>query len=264
MNQEIIRAIRKKKRLWKRDKFKLDKTEYKEQEKKTRNLIRNSKRNFEKKLASGSRGNKKPFYSYVRQKTKSRQAVGPLKENGAQVSGNIEMATLLNKCFGEVFMRENLSNIPVVEDLTMDSMLTDVKITVATVRKKINSLRREAAAGPDNIGLVILLELQYELAPLLAHLFRRTLVEGRVPTDWKTANVTPIFKKGSRSDPGNYRPVSLTSVCCKLMESVMRDAITDHLAVNKLISPSQHSFTKNRSCATNILEFLETVTRTLR
>ena len=74
-------------------------------------------------------------------------------------------------------------------------------------------------------------------------------------------NVTPIFIKGSKGDPGNYRPVSLTSVCCKMMESIIRDAITEHLDLNKLINASQHGFSKGRSCATNLLEFLDKVTK---
>ena len=78
-----------------------------------------------------------------------------------------------------------------------------------------------------------------------------------MPGDWKLANVTPIYKKGSKSEPGNYRPVSLTSVCCKLLESIMRDAITSHLDYSNLINRSQHGFLKGRSCATNLLEFLE-------
>ena len=85
--------------------------------------------------------------------------------------------------------------------------------------------------------------------------------EGRVPEDWKMENVTPIFKKGSKGDPGKYRPVSLTSVCCKMMESIIRDAITEHLDMNKLINASQHGFSKGRSCATNLLEFLDKVTK---
>ena len=92
-------------------------------------------------------------------------------------------------------------------------------------------------------------------------MFQRSLAEGAVPLDWKKANVTPIFKKGSKHVPGNYRPVSLTSVACKVMESVMRDAITAHLARNKLIRNSQHGFTRGRSCATNLLEFLEKATK---
>ena len=75
---------------------------------------------------------------------------------------------------------------------------------------------------------------------------------GDVPSDWRHANVTPIFKKGVKSNPGNYRPISLTSIPCKLFESLIKDGITEHLSVNALISASQHGFTKSKSCLTNL------------
>jgi hypothetical protein len=84
--------------------------------------------------------------------------------------------------------------------------------------------------------------------------------EGVVPANWRDANVTPIFKKGAKSSPSNYRPVSLTSVSCRVMESLIRDAVTAHLTANKLIKNSQHGFLKDRSCVTNLLEFLEEAT----
>ena len=82
-----------------------------------------------------------------------------------------------------------------------------------------------------------------------------------MPPDWKRANITPIFKKGSKGSPGNYRPVSLTCVLCKTMESLLRDAIVKHLAKYQLIHPSQHGFMKGRSCLTNLLEYLEELTK---
>ena len=69
-----------------------------------------------------------------------------------------------------------------------------------------------------------------------------------------------IFKKGSKASPGNYRPVSLTCVPCKIMESIMKDDLMAHLDRNKLIASSQHGFMKQRSCTTNLLEFLDRVT----
>ena len=86
---------------------------------------------------------------------------------------------------------------------------------------------------------------------------------GEVPSDWKIANVTPIFKKGSKSKTENYRPVSLTSVPCKLMESIIRDKVVNHLTINHLIKSSQHGFMKHKSVTTNLLEFLEKVTATV-
>ena len=77
----------------------------------------------------------------------------------------------------------------------------------------------------------------------LTSIFIKFLQEGVVPADWKLANVTPIFKKGSKSVPGNYRPVSLTCVICKVMEALVKDDIVEHLAKNSLIWSSQHGFT---------------------
>ena len=84
-----------------------------------------------------------------------------------------------------------------------------------------------------------------------------------MPADWKCGNITPIFKKGPKSNPGNYRPVSLTSIPCKLLESIIKDKVTQHLYDNCLINSSQHGFMRKRSCLTNLLEFFERVTKEL-
>jgi hypothetical protein len=134
-----------------------------------------------------------------------------------------------------------------------------VRITEWEVRKKIRKLRKEAAAGPDEIGPRLLQELEDELARPLTWIFRTSLETGDVPMDWRTANVTPIYKKGAKKDPGNYRPVSLTSVCCKVMESVLRDKMMGYLTQNNLIGDTQHGLLNSKSCCTNLLEFMEVV-----
>jgi hypothetical protein len=98
--------------------------------------------------------------------------------------------------------------------------------------------------------------------PLLL-IYSKSLQEGKVPKDWKRANVSAIFKKDSKELAGNYRPVSLTSNVCKVLESIIKDSIIKHLADNLLINDSQHGFVKGRSCLTNLLEFLEDVTNSL-
>ena len=88
-----------------------------------------------------------------------------------------------------------------------------------------------------------------------------SLKEGIVPSEWKEANITQLFKKGSRKKPENYRPVSLTSVVCKLLETLIRDHMVEFLVKNKLINTSHHGFLKARSCLTNLLCFLEEITK---
>ena len=86
-------------------------------------------------------------------------------------------------------------------------------------------------------------------------MFSRSLKTGVVPINWKDAGVTPLFKNGKKSDVRNYRPVSMTCLVCKVMESILKDAIMAHLEKYELIRDSQHGFTKGRSCLTNLLEF---------
>ena len=83
---------------------------------------------------------------------------------------------------------------------------------------------------------------------------------GVVPQEWKEARVSPLFKKGKRDKPENYRPVSLTSIVGKILESIIKDNLVEHLDRHRLIRNSQHGFTKSKSCLTNILSFMESVT----
>ena len=84
-------------------------------------------------------------------------------------------------------------------------------------------------SGVDGIHPSLLRDLSEQLSGPLSILFRRTLDEGMVHTDWRVANVTPLYKKGNTSTPGNYRPVSLTPVVCKLLESIIKDVIMENL-----------------------------------
>ena len=88
-----------------------------------------------------------------------------------------------------------------------------------------------------------------------ARVFNLSLKEGVVPFEWKEANIIPLFKKGSRNKSENYRPVSLTSVTCKLLERLIKDHMVDFLVKHKLLNSSQHGFLKARSCLTNVMFF---------
>ena len=102
---------------------------------------------------------------------------------------------------------------------------------------------------------------QLILCAPFAAVFRKSMDEGVVPDDWRKGNITPIFKSGSRMAAGNYRPVSLTCIICKLMESIVRDNIVLHLLKYELIKSSQHGFMAQKSCQTNLIEYLNTLTK---
>ena len=105
--------------------------------------------------------------------------------------------------------------------------------------------------------------VQTQVAKPLSIIFNKSLQDGTVPQDWKLATVCPIFKKGDRSDPSNYRPVSLTSVPCKVLESIIRDELSSHLEKKGFYNNCQHGFVKGWSTLTNLLETLESWTNLL-
>ena len=264
MTGDILREIRRKRRQWKKAKVggEEDRAEYEDTAKKLKKMIRNAKRNMEKKLATERYYNSKPFYNYIKKKSTTRSTIGPLINNqGDTVSEEEEIAEELNEYFASVFTREDLTSVPDPAPMRSRTKLRGTWISTEKVRKKINKLKKHGAAGPDGIRPQLLQQCADEISPVLAMIGRKSLGTGTVPEEWKKANVVPIYKKGSKSSPANYRPVSLTSVCCKVIESIIKDDLVAHLKTNKLISPSQHGFTKNRSCATNLLEFLEDITR---
>ena len=263
LTQNVLRAIRRKKRLWRRARDGVEVEEYREEEKRVRNLIRAAKKNFEKRLADGAGKDgvkKRQFFSYVRQRTKTRPSIGPLKDkDGNIVREDQDMATLLNSFFASTFTREDLNQIPQPTVFPGPPVET-IQITEAKVRAGIRKLKKGSAAGPDSLGPQLLQELMEVIIRPLTSIMKSSLEEGTVPTDWRTANVTPIFKKGVKSSPGNYRPVSLTTVCCRLMETMIKEEVVAHLDRHQLIRRSQHGFMRGRSCTSNLLSFLEKVT----
>ncbi|PKU33043.1 rna-directed dna polymerase from mobile element jockey-like [Limosa lapponica baueri] len=94
----------------------------------------------------------------------------------------------------------------------------------------------------------------------LSIIYQQSWLTGKVPVDWRLANVMHSYKKGHKKDPGTYRPVSLTSVPGKVMEQIILSAITQHIQDNQVIRPSQHAFMKGRSCLTNLISFYDKVT----
>ena len=116
-------------------------------------------------------------------------------------------------------------------------------------------MKENKSPGVDVISPKLLTETVEQISMSLAHVFDMSLQEGIVPLGWKEANIIPLFKKVSRNKSVNYRPVSLTSVICKLLETIIRDHMMDFLIKHELINPSQHWFLKARSCLTNLLCF---------
>ena len=91
------------------------------------------------------------------------------------------------------------------------------------------------------------------VAPALTIIFQASLNQGQVPDDWRSAYVTPVFKKGDKAKASNYRPVSPTSVCCKVVEHIIHSQVINHLEANNILSDEQHGFRKHRSCESQLI-----------
>ena len=222
--------------------------------------IRKAKKAYERKVANNSKTNVKQFWKYVHEKTKVKQGVGVLKKNdNTFAESDNEKAETLNSFFASVFTREQCHNLPNFAEGEKSNgiLLSDIRVTPKAVRNKLKDLNPNKAQGPDLIPSKVLKELNSELAEPLCNLFNLSLEKGIIPADWREGEITAIFKKGSRLEPGNYRPVSLTCITCKILESLVRDQIVNFFNDNNLYSNCQFGFRQKRSCASQLLCVME-------
>ena len=209
--------------------------------------------NYEDSLVNDGRlGN---FYKYVNKKLNGSNGIAPLRnENGVLVYNDTDKAVLLNDYFTSIFTKDNglidVSRLP----NKVDAKMPPVFFTPFAVSKCINQLKHNGSAGPDNIPAEFYrTTCNYILVPL-SIIFNLSIQTGELPDIWKSASITPVFKKGSPSDPTNYRPISLTCVACKLLESGIKVNLLSHLLQYNVISRHQHGFLSRKSTTTQMLE----------
>jgi hypothetical protein len=136
--------------------------------------------------------------------------------------------------------------------------MPSIQISVTGVMKQLKlTAQPTKACGPDNISPRVLKELHQAIAPILADIFATPLVEGNIPTDWRNVSVSPVFKKGSRTNPSNYMPISLTCICCKIMEHILVSNIMTFLDNNNLLYQNQHGFRSKLSCEILFIQLVQ-------
>ena len=239
--------------------------EYKKIRNEVNEMVRSDEDAHRKRILSGFKNSPKRFYGYMRKMQTVKDVVTALKkEDGKLTDTDQEVADELASCFQHMFTKEDEDGIQQEEE-DPDSGWSDNCITFSTdsVLKKLQQLPKDKAPGPDGLHPMLLSNCAVAIAEPLALIFQSSFATGLVPSDWKVADIVPIFKKGDRNDPTNYRPVSLTSVPCKVMESLIKDSLKEFLEIKGTISGYQHGFMQGRSCLTNLLESLECWTQAL-
>lgn len=158
-----------------------------------------------------------------------------------------------NDYFTSVFTTEDYSNLPQPQELNYPFMTT-IDITAEGVASLINSLKVSTSSGVDGINTKILKHTIHPSSIILCHIFRQSLATGEIPYDWKIGKIIPVYKSGDKNTVSNYRPISLTSIPCKLLEHIVASNVARHLENNDFFFPRQHGFRKGFSCDTQLIE----------
>ena len=215
----------------------------------------------------------KKFWSFIKHKKSDNIGISPLKVGGKLASSAFDKATALNEQFQSVFSKKRpLTLKQSAEKVLMNnnldkcpySTISTIKINTDGVIKLLQKLKPNKAAGPDKMKPFVMRETAENIAPGLAAIFRKSLETGIVPEDWRTAHVTPIYKKGQRYIPANYRPVSLTCISSKLMEHIVVSSIMGHADANEILYPLQHGFRTSMSCESQLLCFTDDISKNLQ
>ena len=254
---EVKRIIRKKQKWFKKMKnckSERVKEKYLNIKKECQRKCRNAHSNFINDLASEDQFNKKKFFMYIKGKQNgTSNGVSELKDNVGKVHQDPKVkATMLNDQFCSVFSDPSKEPAKIHESKRIPTM-NNIKVNIRGVEKLMANINPNKATGPDEIPGKVLKLGAKELAPTLSMLFQASLDQGKVPDDWKAANIVPLFKKGDKTCPENYRPVSLTSITCKLLEHIVHSTIMDHFEANQILIEVQHGFRQKRSCETQLI-----------
>jgi hypothetical protein len=228
-------------------------------------------------ISSGSLGQ---FFKFVNSRLNHKNGIAPIhSSDGTFLFTDVEKAEAFSCFFSENYTTDN-GTLPSTFNSTPDNNMTSVTYSsvisvpsccslniiyfdVSSVYSCLNKLRVGSSPGPDGIPAVIFKNLAFQLSLPLSIMFNLIVQFGSVPHDWLLATVVPIFKKGTSSKIENYRPISLTSSCCKIFESLVKLKLLEYLNTNGIISPGQHGFLSKRSTCTNLLEALNDWTQGL-
>ena len=239
--------------------------EYRRIKKETQKQCRKSYNTYVNKLVDPKvTKNTKALWSFIKSNRKDHCGVPILQDStGPLINEPHTKANLLNDYFCSVFTKEDDGPLPnTTEQRTVPDM-EPIIVTEEGVVNLLNTLQPNKASGPDKIPSRFLKEYGALLSPVLTLIFQASLNQGKLPSDWKYATIVPAHKKGDRKCPSNYRPISLTCVCCKLLEHVIYSSISTHWKAHNVVCEEQHGFQQSKSCETQLIYAVNDFAKTL-
>ena len=271
LNKSICMKIKQKNRLhWKAKKAKPGNGQnrwdtYRKAQQAVQNDIKGAYDKYTNSLFEDETGHPgKSFFKMLKAKRRDQVGVPPLrrKKDGKFKKTSRGKARVLSAQYSSVFKTEDTSTVPNLGPSPYSSM-PRIQVTCVGVVKLLSKLNPKKAIGPDRVPTFILRDYAELIAPILRIIFQQSLDTGEVPDDWKSANIAAILKKADKNLASNYRPVSLTSVSCKVLEHIVFRSIMDHVDIHKILNHFQHGFRSQHSCETQLITTIEDLARGL-
>ena len=207
-------------------------------------MLRRAKANYFRNL---NPRDSKQFWKAVKYLKKQQCTIPTLEQSGLTANTDLQKAECLSDFFSSCF---NNSHPPLTQSHSHSSSetpcLPEMFCTVTEVEQFLQDLEVSKASGPDKISSRMLKMTAASIAPSITKLFNLSIRTGKIPDQWKESMIVPIPKSNNLSDPGNYRPISLTCILCKLLEKHMYSIMYDHLVNNSQLSDSQWGFCSGR------------------
>ena len=246
--------------------------EVRKQYNRTRNqvkkLTRRLRKEFENDISKRAKSNRKLVWQYIKSKSKTREGIGELytdqkSKKGKKTDKASDKANILGDFFCNVFVNEPDGEVPTIPERTVKYNMEELMITEEDVLKVLRQLKVDKSPGLDSMHPRFLREVSETIAYPLTRLFNHSVKCQCIPDEWKKAKISAILKKGDKCVAGNYRPVSLTSVVCKVMEKLIRNHIMSFMKRNNFFTNKQYGFISGRSTTLQLLEVMDKWTEAL-
>lgn len=222
--------------------------------------LRNAKINFYDHISDEmGRGNTKPLFNHLARRTGRSNMISGLKNTPSDQIPN-KLSTHFESVFTDT--QYDTPNMAMYDCAEMN----EIELSKTGIKSLLMELDPRKSGGPDNISAMTLKMFATNIPSFVdcvKHIMQLSIQEGNVPSDWKRANIAPIFKGGDRSEANNYRPISLTCILCKICEHILASNMWKHIENNSLISKQQHGFQKNLNTTTQLLHVVHFASRAL-